>query len=57
MDLHPNSAVVYYNMACVYARPNREEEAVSSLKPAVDKGFKEWSLMVKDPDLKNIRNT
>jgi hypothetical protein len=45
VDVHPNSAGVYYNMACVYARQNRKEEVVSSLKQAVDKGFKEWSLM------------
>ena len=57
MDVHPNSAGVYYNMACVYARQNREEEDISSLKQAMDKGFKDWSLMAKDLDLKNIRGT
>jgi hypothetical protein len=55
--LHPNSAGVYYSMICVYAKQNSKEEAVSSLKQSVDKGFKDWFLIREDPDLKNIRNT
>jgi hypothetical protein len=46
-------------MAYVYAKQNKNEEAVGSLKQTIDKEFKDWPLilMVKDPDLKNIRGT
>ncbi len=37
-------------MACVYAKQNKKEQAVDSLKQSIYKGLK-------DPDLKNIRGT
>jgi hypothetical protein len=44
-------------MDCVYAKQNKKEEADGLLKQTMDKGFKDWSLMAKDQDLKNIRGT
>ncbi len=51
------SAGAHYNMTCVYAKQNKKEEAVGSLKQAMDKGFKDRSIIAKDLDLKNIRGT
>ncbi|MCX5819996.1 MAG: hypothetical protein NT047_08825 [Deltaproteobacteria bacterium] len=36
---------------------NKKDEAIGSLKVAVDTGFKDWTLLEKDNDLKNIRDT
>ena len=55
--LRPDGAGAYYNLACVYAKQNKKTEAIGFLKQAMDKGFKDWPLMAKDPDLKNIRET
>jgi hypothetical protein len=40
-------------MAGFYAKQNKKEEAGGSLKQAMDKGFQDWSLMAKAPDLRN----
>ena len=37
-------------MACVYAKQNKKEEAVGSLKQAMDKEFKDRSIIAKDPE-------
>jgi tetratricopeptide (TPR) repeat protein len=47
---------VLYNLACAYSKANKKDEALNALREAVDKGFSQYSLMKKDPDLKNIRN-
>lgn len=46
-----------YNLACMYARQNKKQEAVKYLKAAVDKGFGSWELLQTDPDMANIRDT
>ena len=56
-DLQPDNPEVHYNIACLHARANRTEEAVLWLQKAVDKGFNNWTLLKKDRDLENIRNT
>jgi hypothetical protein len=56
-DLQPENATHYYNIACIYAKQNRVEESIVWLKQSIDKGFHNWDLIKKDPDLANIRNT
>jgi tetratricopeptide (TPR) repeat protein len=53
----PNDPDVFYNIACIKARQNKADEAVSSLRTAVDKGFKRWDMLRGDKDLNNIRET
>jgi hypothetical protein len=36
---------------------NEADESVSWLKKSIDKGFHDWDLLKKDPDLASIRNT
>ncbi len=55
--LQPDNADVYYNFACIYAKQNQVDESLSWLKKAVEKGFNNWALLRKDPDLKNIRTS
>ncbi|HOO46978.1 MAG TPA: tetratricopeptide repeat protein, partial [Deltaproteobacteria bacterium] len=56
-SLSPEDADIYYNIACMYSRMNMVEESVAWLERAVSKGFNNWKLIKKDPDLDNIRVT
>jgi tetratricopeptide (TPR) repeat protein len=55
--LQPDNPEIYYNISCMYAKQNRPGESVAWLKQSIDKGFHDWDLLKKDPDLANIRNT
>jgi len=55
--LKPDSPGAYYNIACIYARLSKIDNAIKWLKDAIDRGFDNWELIKKDPDLKNIRGT
>ncbi|HPR52128.1 MAG TPA: tetratricopeptide repeat protein [Deltaproteobacteria bacterium] len=52
---NPGNAEAYYNIACIYARQGNTEESIGWLKKSINAGFKNWELLKKDPDLKNIR--
>jgi tetratricopeptide (TPR) repeat protein len=56
-ELQPDNPDVYYNYACLYSRQNNIEDAIKWLGLAVEKGFSNWELIMKDPDLAGIRNT
>lgn len=51
------SSEAYYNLACIYAKEERVNESVESLRNAVDLGFKDWKLLKADQDLESIRST
>jgi len=55
--IQPDNPENYYNLACMYARWNRPDEAISWLKQALDHGFANIDLIRKDPDLAGIRDT
>ena len=56
-QLQPDKPDVYYNTACIYAKQEKINESIYWLKQSVDKGFHDWDLLRKDPDLASIRNT
>jgi tetratricopeptide (TPR) repeat protein len=56
-DLQPANADNYYNIACLYSKQNRKDESVNWLRQAIEKGFNNWDLITKDPDLENVRTT
>jgi pentatricopeptide repeat protein len=56
-EQQPGNPDIYYNMACIYAKQNRREEAVVWLKESIEKGFSDIALIDRDPDLTNIRET
>jgi tetratricopeptide (TPR) repeat protein len=55
--LMPGNATVYYNLACLYARQNRVEPAVESLKKALDAGYNDMDQIRTDRDIAPIRDT
>jgi protein O-mannosyl-transferase len=56
-DIQPDNPKIYYNISCLYAKQNMQEESISWLKRAVDKGFRDYAMIMNDPDLSGIRNT
>lgn len=46
----------YYNLACAQSRLNKRRAAVASLAAYVDCGNCDYSWMIEDPDLDNIRS-
>jgi len=55
-EFQPDNASIYYNIACLYAKQDKRNEAVSWLREAVHRGFRDWELIMNDPDLNNIRD-
>jgi tetratricopeptide (TPR) repeat protein len=54
LELKPDSADVYYDMACAYACLGQKKEALASLEQAVKNGFEDASYMKGDKDLKPL---
>ncbi len=55
--LMPHDPSIDYNLACLYARQNQIDKAVTALKNAVEKGYDNWDLLLSDTDLNNLRHT
>jgi tetratricopeptide (TPR) repeat protein len=53
--LLPNDPTVLYNLACSYSLTKRVAEAASTLTRALDRGYKDFKWLLKDPDLQNLR--
>ena len=56
-QLQPGNPELYYNTACIYAKQSKPDEAIAWLKQSIEKGFHNWDLIKKDPDLTNIKDT
>lgn len=52
----PSDPLPLYDIACIHALAGRREEAVESLRASVRKGFSDFSLLARDPDLASIRD-
>ncbi len=52
---NPDSPDILYSMACMLARTGRAREALDTLGRAVDKGFRDTGLVMKDEDLASVR--
>jgi len=53
----PEDPVVYYNIACMYSRMDNASESLAWLERAIRKGFDDWPLLKRDPDLAAVRGT
>jgi tetratricopeptide (TPR) repeat protein len=53
--LHPDDAVVQYNLACSYSLTNQIELAFEALDAAINLGYRDFKSMDKDPDLASLR--
>ena len=54
--LNPTSGKIYYHLASSYAMKNQVNLAVQSLKLAFEKGFKNYDVLISDPDFDGLRN-
>ena len=57
IKFRPDSAGVYYIIACIYSRQGNTRESITWLNSAIQKGFNDWDLIRTDFDLENIRNS
>ncbi len=53
--LCPGDPTVFYNLACSYSLLDEVEKALVALEKAVRLGYDDARWLVKDPDLKNLR--
>ena len=53
--LMPENPIVFYNLACSYSLTDRFERAALALDRAIELGYRDFTWLVKDPDLKKLR--
>ena len=53
--LRPDDPIVYYNLACSLSSLERIDESLDALKLAFELGYKDFSYLLGDPDLDNVR--
>ncbi len=54
-QLEPENPVVFYNLACSYSLTQEFDRAVAALNRAIELGYRDFSWLAKDPDMKNLR--
>jgi tetratricopeptide (TPR) repeat protein len=57
LELRPQHAVTWYNLACAESRLGNHAEAGKALGEAVDRGYADFHHMQRDPDLAAIRGS
>jgi len=55
VQLRPHDPTALYNLACSYALTKHYEQAVRALDRAIDRGYRDFKWLVKDPDLHGLR--
>ena len=53
--LEPQSALVFYNLACSYSLTEQFDRAILALEKAFELGYRDFNWLAKDPDLKKLR--
>ena len=53
--LEPQNPVVFYNLGCSYSLTDQFERAAEALEKAILLGYKDFTWLTKDPDLKKFR--
>ena len=56
VQLRPNDPLAHYNLACSYALLKRPEQALKTLRRAVELGYRDFRYMREDRDLDSIRH-
>lgn len=54
-SLRPDDPVVFYNLACSYTQMGDLDSAFEALGKAFDLGYNDYPHLLRDPDLKNLR--
>lgn len=55
VNLRPDDPIARYNFACSLSLMGEVEEAFKELKKAILLGYDDFSYVLKDPDLENLR--
>lgn len=53
--LEPENPLVFYNLACSYSLTDQFERAALALEKALQLGYRDFTWLAKDPDLKKLR--
>jgi len=56
VQLRPNDPLAHYNLACSYALLKRPEQALKTLRRAVELGYRDFRYLREDRDLDSIRH-
>ena len=56
-NLRPDDPLVFYNLACDYSLLNKKTRGLKALKDAFQRGYNDIDYLLKDPDLKNLRES
>jgi tetratricopeptide (TPR) repeat protein len=56
VQLRPRDALAHYNLACSYALLKRPDQAIKTLRKAVELGYRDFRYMREDSDLESIRH-
>ena len=56
IQLRPTDALAHYNLACSYALLKRPDQAIKTLRRAVELGYRDFRYMREDKDLAAIRH-
>ncbi len=54
-SLRPDDPIVHYNLACSLSLVGNPEESLKELKKAILLGYDDFSYILEDVDLKNVR--
>lgn len=54
-SLKPDDPVIHYNLACSFSLTGKLKEAIDELKKAVLLGYDDFSYILEDADLANVR--
>ncbi|MBU1113204.1 MAG: hypothetical protein KKH93_04960 [Candidatus Omnitrophica bacterium] len=55
-DLRPDDPIIHYNLACSLSLVGNPQEALRELKKAILLGYDDFSYIMEDADLKNVRD-
>lgn len=55
ISLKPNDPLAHYNLACSYALLKQSDQAVLTLRRAVELGYRDFRYMREDHDLDSVR--
>jgi hypothetical protein len=55
-EVVPNDAGTRYNLACILARTDRQDDALQSLEAAIERGFNDADHALRDEDLRSLRD-
>lgn len=54
-QLDPQNPLTFYNLACSYSLTDKFEAAAEAVEKALDLGYRDFTWLTRDPDLKKLR--